>query len=140
MNWGKGIAIFLTLFIAFITALGVTLMRANADLESEDYYLQEINYGDEISAQQNAKNIQSKLAVEIAEDGVYVRLKHEGEVNSMMANFTRPDNPELDAIKKANGKTLFIPKDELNYGKYKLKVNWSDGEKDYQLREEIWVK
>ena len=140
MNWGKGIAIFLTLFIVFITALGVTLMRANADLESEDYYLKEINYGDEITAQQNANKHGSELDIEIAADGVTIRLKFDGNVESMNSELLRPDNPKLDRLVETNGKVLFIPRDNLTYGKYKLKVNWSDGEKDFQLRDEIWVK
>ncbi len=44
MNWGQGIAIFLTVFVLFILGLIYKTTQSTFDLEVEDYYAQEIGY------------------------------------------------------------------------------------------------
>lgn len=140
MNWGKGIAIFLVLFIVFITTLAVILMRTDADLVAEDYYLQEIKYGDEITAQQNAKDEGIVLEKELKEDGLYLRLTTALEIDEIKLKLFRPDNPKKDVLKTVRGKTFYLPMDQLSQGSYRLTIDWVIDEKAFQLRDEIWVK
>jgi hypothetical protein len=139
MNWGKGITIFLISFIVFITTLAVILMRANADLESEDYYVREIKYGDEIVAQQNAHNANLSLHQSIDNDGVLLRIEGAEISEEGQIRLIRPDNPNYDITKTFKGNAVFIPVEELNKGKYKVVIDWLDGQ-PYQLREEIWIE
>lgn len=140
MNWGRGIAIFLVLFIGFISTLAVVLMRTSTDLVAEDYYLQEIKYGDEITAQQNAKNESVSLSKETTEEGVYLKLNTSLVIDETIVKLLRPDNPKGDVYKAVRGKTFFIPKEELSVGKYQVTIEWFIDEKAFQLRDEIWVK
>lgn len=139
MNWGKGIALFLISFIVFITTLAVILMMANADLESEDYYLKEIKFGDEIEAQQNAKNLNLSMVDYFDEGGLIIKIEGAISIEEARISLTRPDNPSKDVKKIFRGNMVYIPLEELHQGKYKVVIDWQDGNA-YQMRNEIWVK
>ncbi len=139
MNWGKGIAIFLVSFIVFITTLAVILMRANADLESADYYVREIKYGDEITAQQNAHNANLSIHESVDKDGVLLRIEGTKISEEGQVRLIRPDNPNYDISKTFKGNAVFIPIEELNQGKYKVIIDWL-ADQPYQLRNEIWIE
>lgn len=140
MNWGKGIGIFLALFIVFISTLAYFLMQANADLVSEDYYLKEVNYGNEIEAHKNAKEVGAKIETEIKEAGVFIQITTETtSPPSINVHLLRNNNPSLDIHKKIDGSAIFIEKEELKEGKYLLTVTWEEDEKTFQLKEELWI-
>lgn len=139
MNWGKGIAIFLVTFIVFITTLAVILMRASADLESEDYYLKEIKFGDEIEAQQNAKNSNISLVDFFDNDGLILKIEGTDSIDLAELKLTRPDNPSKDITKTFKGDMVYVSLAELEKGLYKVVIDW-ENEHSYQLRKEIWIK
>jgi hypothetical protein len=139
MNWGKGIAIFLVSFIIFISTLAAILMSASADLESEDYYLKEIKFSEEITAQQNAKNEQLSLSSQFDKDGLLLKINGEQTIDQAKVKLVRPDDPSKDILKSFKGNMVFVPMNDLNNGLYKVTVEW-ENEKTYQLREDIWVK
>ena len=139
MNWGKGIALFLTLFIAFITTLAVILIKADANLVSEDYYLKEIQYEDEIIAMQNAKDSGAKLSQEISADGIFIALKSTEKPEFMLVQLLRGNDPSQDLSFKAKGSSIFIEREQLKTGKYHLTVFWKIDETTYQIKEELWV-
>jgi hypothetical protein len=140
MNWGKGIGIFLALFIVFISTLAIILMRANADLVSEDYYLKEINYGDEITAYENAKKAGAELFTEIKESGVLIQVKNSTVTPDEIAvHLLRGNNPDQDIHKKETGSSIFISRDEFQNGKYTLTVYWQNEETQFQLKDELWI-
>lgn len=140
MNWGKGIAIFLVLFIGFITTLAVILMRANTDLVSEDYYLKEVNYGSEIIAEQNAINAEAELILEEDDDGLFIRVKKEVLPEEITVHLLRGNAASDDVRKTTSGSSVYIPKEELLNGKYVLTVNWEIEGQFYQLKEEVWIQ
>lgn len=140
MNWGKGIAIFLVLFIGFITTLAVVLMRANTDLVSEDYYLKEVNYGSEIIAEQNAINAEAELILEEDDDGLFIRVKKEVLPKEITVHLLRGNAASDDVRKTTSGSSVYIPKEELLNGKYVLTVNWEIEGQLYQLKEEVWIQ
>lgn len=139
MNWGKGIAIFLISFIIFISTLAAILMNASADLESEDYYLKEIKFSEEITAQQNAKNERLSLSSEFDEDGLLLQIKGNASIELAKVRLVRPDDPKKDITKSFKGTMVFISMNDLEPGLYKAIVEW-ENKKTYQLRKEIWVQ
>ena len=96
MNWGKGIAIFLVLFIGFILTLAIILMQANTDLVGEDYYKKEIAYEDEIVAESNANLSDAKIETEISEDGLFIHIKNVESPEDVTIHLLRGNNQELD--------------------------------------------
>jgi hypothetical protein len=139
MNWGKGIAIFLASFMIFITTLAVLLMKADSTLVTEDYYLKELSYGDEILAEKNAMDINAKLELDITLDGVFIKVRNAEIQEQMNVALMRMNDSAKDLAMQANGANLFIPRDQLVDGKYHVTVTWKNGEKAFQLKDEIWI-
>lgn len=140
MNWGKGIAIFLVLFIGFILTLAIVLMQANTDLVGEDYYKKEIAYEDEIIAESNAEKSGAKIETEVSEDGLFVHIKRVESPEDVRIHLLRGNNQKFDVSIPGDGAATFIKRSELVVGKYILTVTWKKGDKAYQIKKDIWVK
>lgn len=139
MNWGKGIAIALALFMGFIIYLGVTLMSQDVDLETEDYYLREMAYDEEIKAIQNANN-GKKIKVKNEDEQIVVVIPSDEDYEDVLIEFNRPNNEKMDKEFKMEGtKTMVISYDMLQKGKYNLTITYlSDGRPCLQ-KEEIYI-
>ena len=139
MNWGKGIAIALALFIGFIIYLGVTLMSQDVDLETEDYYLREMAYDEEIKAIQNANNGE-KIKVKNEDEQIVVVIPSNEDYEDVLIEFNRPNNEKMDKEFKMEGtKTMVISYDILQKGRYNLTITYlSDGRPCLQ-KEEIYI-
>lgn len=140
MNWGKGIAIFLVLFIGFILTLAIILMQANTDLVGEDYYKKEIAYEDEIIAESNAKKSGAEVETEVSDDGLFVHIKNFESPEDVTIHLLRGNNQKLDVSLKGDGAATFIERSELVVGKYILTTTWNKNGKAYQIKKDIWVK
>lgn len=138
MNWGKGITITLVAFIAFIVTLGVKMMRADADLVSEDYYKKEVEFGAEITAQENAQSQKVQLSKEVSEDGVMFTLTAT-QVDNGSILLRRSNDPSMDVTEKLEGTHLFVDGSQLEKGKYDIIVNWEHKQQPYQLRDVLWI-
>lgn len=139
MNWGKGIAIALALFMGFIIYLAVTLMSQDVNLETEDYYLREMAYDEEIKAIQNANN-GKKIKVKNEDEQIVVVIPSDEDYEDVLIEFNRPNNEKMDKEFKMEGtKTMVISYDMLQKGKYNLTITYlSDGRPCLQ-KEEIYI-
>lgn len=139
MNWGKGIAIFLVLFIGFILTLAIVLMQANTDLVGEDYYKKEIAYEDEILAQSNAKKVGAKIETEVSQEGLFIHIKNVESPEEVSIHLLRGNSKKLDVSMKGNGAATFIKREKLVEGKYILTIFWKKENKPFQIKQDIWV-
>ena len=139
MNWGKGIAVFLILFIGFILTLAIILMQANTDLVGEDYYKKEMAYEDEIIAESNAKKAGAQVIAEVSEEGLFIHIKNIESPEDVTIHLLRGNNQELDVSLKGDGAATFIERSELVKGKYILTTTWKKEETPYQIKKDIWV-
>ena len=139
MNWGKGIAIALILFIGFILYLAITLMSHKVDLESDDYYLREIAYQEEITAVENA-NKYDEIVVSQDETNVIVQIPGEGIYDDILVEFFRPNNNEQDKQYKVVGtKTLIINKSHLTSGQYNVEITYRNGDENCLQKSKIYI-
>ena len=139
MNWGKGIAIALALFMSFIIYLGVTLMSQDVDLETEDYYLREMAYNEEIKAIKNA-NSGEKIKVKNEDEQIVVVIPSDADYRDVLIEFNRPNNDKMDKEFKMEGtKTMVIAYDMLQKGKYNLTITYLSDGKPCLQKEEIYI-
>ena len=122
MSWGKGIVIAMATFIAFILVLATTLMRHKVDLVSEDYYLQEIHYQDEIEAQELGFEL-SAARIEVQATFLSVRIPDDWNTKRVELHLTRPNDRQLDKSYIIIGtKTFLVPIDDLETGNYTIRL------------------
>lgn len=134
MNWGKGIAIAMGMFIVFIVILASTLMSHKVDLVSEDYYQQEVNYQDEIDARERGYSFQPIIAT-IQDDYLSIRIPDDWSTRQVEVVLTRPNDQTLDRkYSITDTKSLLVPLRQLTKGAYTLRSECLiDGKKTVQF-------
>jgi hypothetical protein len=139
MNWGKGIVIGMVTFMGFITFLVVGLMMNRVDLESEDYYKREINYEQEIKAQENANNLEAKIEISSNKEFLVVKVP-EGEFQEIELHLTRPNDKKMDKRFKIQGtKSFLIDKKELEKGVYTVELSYMVNNKPCLQKESVSI-
>lgn len=140
-NWGHGIALFILAFVGFIVLMVVKAFQTSTDLTAENYYNQELAYGDRIEAIANANVFNEDVHLRINEDHLSIELPTDlielgvkGEIH-----FYRPDNASLDFIQPIDGTTPFqeVPLSKLVSGKYAVRVLAASGNKEFFFEEEL---
>ena len=139
MNWGKGIVIGMAAFMTFIIVLVVGLMMNRVDLESEDYYKREINYQQEITAQENANKLESKIEIISNKEFVIVKVP-EGDFSKIEMHLSRPNDQKMDKLFKIEGtKSFLINKKELEKGLYTVELSYLVDNKPCLQKESVTI-
>lgn len=139
MNWGKGIVIGMATFMTFIIVLVVGLMMNRVDLESEDYYKREINYQQEITAQENANKLESKIEIISNTEFLVVKVP-EGEFTKIEMHLSRPNDQKMDKLFKIEGtKSFLINKKELEKGLYTVELSYMVDNKPCLQKESVTI-
>lgn len=142
MNWGQGIAIFLTIFVISILAVVYKAFQTTTELVAEDYYNQEIAYQDEIDARKRGRYLERSLSLLVVKDQVIVQMdslriaeKPEGKIR-----FYRPSDSNLDREYPIlmGGDALKIPLSDFRTGPYTVELRWNEnGEACLAVLEDI---
>lgn len=129
----------MVVFIGFILSLTITMMSKQSDLEDEDYYLREVNYEQEIQAQKNANSF-GRILVNNNLDTIVIDFPKDIQTASIKLFFIRPNNKKLDKeFLFESSENLYVPKDKLMNGKYKLEISYEVGSKKCLQKEEITI-
>lgn len=147
INWGKGIAIAIALFMGFILYFVIKVQsdsKYDNDLVVEEYYKHDARFDEEMIRAQNAQDLVEKPAITNAENGVtivfpavFVPSKIKGKVS-----LYRPSNKKFDfeiPISISNP-SLLIPKSNLVGGQWDLNMEWEYEGKQYLTKKTIYIK
>lgn len=141
MNWGTGVAIALTVFIAFICTLVFTVMSKKVDLVAKDYYKQELEYQDVIDAKMNYKRIGEELVVK--DEGGTFTFTIPGNPESLKGEvrFVSDFKADRDVkIPLLNTVDQSIAKEKIIPGNYTLFVTWESEDQLYCYEDGIVVR
>lgn len=146
-HWGHGIMVFMGLFIIFISVFVYKTLfdnRYDHQLESKNYYNEELMYQVEVNRINNADALSENVQTQAKEDGLYIVFPSvfSPEKVKGIVELKRPDNNKLDYTTeiKLDSLTMIIPEDQLDKGVYNLKIIWNYDGKDYQKNEQIKFK
>lgn len=140
MNWGKGIAITLTLFIGFITVLVINMISAKVDLVNEDYYAKEMGFQDKIDAQNNVNNLDIKPKITEDKEDINFFLPPESNISDVQVNFYRPSDEEGDKEFKIDSDNSFsLSKSNFESGNYDVTLNFNIGKETYSLKKSVYL-
>lgn len=140
MNWGKGITIAMILFMGFILFMVVGFFSHSVDLDSEDYYQQEIAYGDEITSLNNANELTNKPAVSLSETHLILQFSAENDFENIQLVLKRPNNKNDDQLYKINNtKTFTVDRKSLKTGAYEVELSYDLNGKTCLQKEEIYI-
>ncbi|QCX53232.1 FixH family protein [Elizabethkingia sp. JS20170427COW] len=142
-TWGHGVVAALACFIGFILFLIFIYSRGyqNAEMVSDNYYEEEINFQKVIDAKNAAQKLKEKPVYTQDKRGITIQFPK--EFNNQNSKFKfylyRTDDANLDIRKEVSldqDNSIFIPASAgiFKPGSYTLKLNWERGDKEkYQI-------
>lgn len=144
INWGTSIVLAFVAFISFILFFVVRMSisdKSNHDLVTEDYYRAELNYQQEINAEQSAKDANVRLTVEKKTEGLFIKFPDKIEFKKVIGTVSlyRPSNKHLDfdfPLSLSNSH-LLIPDKCLLDGRWDIKVSWEYETEKYLHKESL---
>lgn len=144
MSWSYRITALYLGFVALIITLVTIASKQKIELESKDYYFQELKYQDKLDAIANTGKLSWNMDHSVDAENVTLTIPSE-YANSVSGEvyFFCPSNSDNDLKVKMNfdkdGKQV-ISKTKLKVGAYKLKLSWSALKKNYFKEEVITIK
>tara|TARA_R110002072_G_scaffold273058_3_gene433362 strand:- start:2260 stop:2682 length:423 start_codon:yes stop_codon:yes gene_type:complete len=140
MNWGKGIALALFLFIGFIMYMVVTMMSTSIDLESDDYYQKEINYSSELNAINRDKGFNNRPSFLETENHFVVKMDSDLELENIELYLRRPNDERDDKTFSIKGtKNFMLAKKDLVEGIYHVVLSYEFDGASYIQKHEIKI-
>lgn len=147
MNWGNKILIVLILFVSGIGYMVYTCVKQkDIELVTKSYYEEEIKYQNVIDKENNYRSLPIKPTIQSEVDNMVVVDFSELDTHNNIRGsiyFFRPSQSELDFKKEIHldntGKQL-IDNSSIKKGKWLVKMDWTDGEKDYYNEQTIFIQ
>jgi hypothetical protein len=144
MSWGKKITVLYLSFVALIVTLVVLCFGQKVELETKDYYTQEIKFQDKIDAISNEKNLASTITHQLQgnqiilnADSSLVSKDFEGTIN-----FYRPSDSSKDMNLKMNftNNQQIINTSAMVHGVYKMQLSWLSNGINYFKEDVLFIK
>lgn len=148
INWGTYIVIAFALFISFILYFVIKVQtdsKYDNDLVVEEYYKHDIHFQDEMARIQNAHDLKIKPTITVNTNGISIVFPSDFEPKVIKGTVAlyRASNKKFDfevPISLKDSSSLFISKDKLIGGEWKINMEWQYKGKSYLTKEEIYVK
>lgn len=131
MNWGTGIAIFVSLFMLFMLTLVYKCSQQNIDLVSTNYYNQEIQYQKQIDKIETTSRLNSQAEIS-SQDGFVIITMPECFKTSKLSgtiSFFKPDDATQDfeiPIDLENNLVQKVASERLKSGRWNVRINYTD--------------
>lgn len=144
MNWGKGIALFLILFICTLAFMVYKTTVKTSELVTENYYEEELKHEQVIQAEKNATTLNEKPKIQVNNSTVEIQLPKELDLNKIQGDiyFYKPDDTKKDRKIKISLDQNYSQQIEINKlfsGLYQVKLNWKQDSLSYYFEQNIFI-
>ena len=142
-TWGTGILIAI---ITFVTAGIVFLFFAfsfDVNLVQEEYYKKGVDYQTEIDAIKRSRNFKDSVEfVQKNEKVIVIFGDNFNNIDSGLVHFFRPSDrfQDIKVLLNENNKQLFVEKEGLQKGRYKVEITWYKEGLKYYIENQLIIK
>ena len=141
ISWGVRITILYTSFVLFMSTMVYMCTRQHFDLVSDDYYAQELKYQQVIDGKNNTSDLKQPVVIEQQNSVVNIKLPTDKTVfEKGEILFYRPSNSLSDFTISVTGNNTEVPKEKLQAGLYKVKINWTAGNLHFYDEQSLVIK
>jgi hypothetical protein len=135
-NWGTGIALVYTVFALSMIALVVSSFSKKLDLDSKDYYAQELVFQNQIDKSNRARALDSTVKWEVAKGKIVITYPQQFLNNELSGNvfLFKPSDNNADVNFQIKTDELLkqeISTSTLSKGMYKIRIDWAVGKETY---------
>lgn len=143
MNWGKGIALVLILFILGLAFLVYKTTEVTSEMVTDNYYEKELAYEEVIEGKRNLQKLSEEIQVKIDAEKVSIQFPKELIQENIKGNilFYRPSDPKKDRTTAIALKDYVQNIDIQNFitGNYQVQITFEvDGNK-YYFEKNIYI-
>jgi hypothetical protein len=143
INWGIGITVLYTGFVAMILVLVSMSIGQKIDLATEHYYEEELGFQDKIDKKERAKALTDPITWEVSKQGITIFYPKEMETKTISGtiNLYCPSNNRNDrkfAI-VSKEKNQFVPTASIPSGTYHLQIDWKNSDQTYWNEDVIYI-
>jgi len=144
MNWGIKILLLYLGFVAMIIALVVGSSMQEIHMVTDDYYEEELAYGEQIQRIKNTQELPERVEIAYDKENHKIILQYPeqfGDISGKMVLY-RPSDSQLDReieIDLDEALKQEIATEDLLYGMWRLKINWQAEQKDYYQEEVVII-
>jgi len=139
-NWGTKLVVWIIVFVLFILTLVFLSLGYDVNLVEKDYYPKGLKYQTRIDAIENANKLGVRFLIDQSEDDLYINIP-DIQLDSGLITFFRPSDGSFDrAYKFSNSQQFRIPLSDFTNGKYILKINWWNDNKEYYIEQITNIK
>ncbi|WP_299390331.1 FixH family protein [uncultured Gelidibacter sp.] len=144
INWGTGIVLAFIGFISFILYFVITMTvnkKYEHDLVTENYYVQELEFENDLHKQRHAQTLEEDLSWTHTVDGLVITFPESmtpSEIKGKVFLY-RPSNKQLDfeSTISLSDHNLLIPDKRLLGGRWNIKVDWEYQGDSYIYKKDI---
>jgi nitrogen fixation protein FixH len=137
LNWGTGIVVFLTLFIAAMISFVVFAWRQDVNLVYKNYYEKGVDYAARMEVDKRSAVFSEQIIFEMLSDSVKILFSENlaSGIESGNVMFFRPSDHNKDIIYPLELKdsTFTTSKTSLTGGRYIVKITWKMGGIEYEV-------
>ena len=121
MNWGKGMAIAMVAFMAFIITMAILMSKVDTNLVEKDYYEKGQNFNAVAQMKANFKERDSLLHIQKTED--YIVVNFTETPDSGLVHYFRPSDRNADIkLRFTEKNTIPIERQKLLPGIWKIRI------------------
>lgn len=142
-NWPIGLVIFFVLFIGSLIFVVYQSSKVHDSLVVENYYEEDINYQKMYDKKQNTANLKIKAKAEYDRANQQIKVTFPIDsisVTSGQILLYNPYSANSDVKYDVNigtGAEYLIKLEDVKPGRWKLKMDWKHGDKEYFQEEEV---
>ena len=143
-NWGTGILIFLILFLLAAALFIAFAMRQNVSLVHEDYYERGVDHTAQMDLEERSAPYREAIKAVQLEGSLQISMADSVSVSADSAriHLYRPSDERLDiSLPYDPGRgALIIPGENLEAGRYILKLTWFSRGLEYEVGQPVNIQ
>lgn len=138
-NWGHGIALFFTFFVAVTIFQVIKSKDYDHALVKEDYYIDDIELDKLMEKRNNAIELTGLAIKQIPDQGAFrFIIPHQNPVSGVIL-FSSPIDKKQDVVFPIQlaGDSMTVVTQALRSGRWNIHMEWNDGDKGYVYEERV---
>ncbi len=142
INWGISIAIFYLSFMLVMIFFVIRTTTYDNSLVVDNYYEEDLKYQSHFDKKANTQALKKQVDFEFSSENKTIEIHFPKDLKKVDGNirFYNPISKYSDVllpITTDSNQTMSIALNELKAGRWKILLDWNDGEKEYYSETEI---
>jgi hypothetical protein len=144
MSWGRGIFIFLVVFVVANLVFLFITSKWDWSLVDDDYYPKELKHEELLVKKRNYNALGEKMTMSLTDSSVNIRYPRDFQNRDASGTIQvyRPSNKTLDhhiPVRFDTTMVQSIARSRFSHGNYFIKVDWSVAGINYYHEQEIFI-